>query len=81
MLPCRSRSIFKIHYGLDFGIHLSQLGTVTPKVYDGRTANCTLNFLFVELEGKAIGGVEDPVTFGEISYQFLNQTMVIVRLQ
>ena len=43
--------------------------------------NCILNFVFGELEGKAIGGVEGPVTFGEIAYQLLNQTMVVVRLQ
>jgi hypothetical protein len=42
--------------------------------------NCILNFLFGELEGKAIGGVEGPVTFGEIAYQLLNQTMVTVRV-
>lgn len=42
--------------------------------------NCILNFLFGELEGKAIGGVAGPVTFGEIAYQLLNQTMVVVRV-
>lgn len=42
--------------------------------------NCVLNYLFGELEGKAIGGVQGPVTFGEIAYQLLNQTFVMVRL-
>lgn len=42
--------------------------------------NCILNFLFGELEGKAIGGVEGPITFGEIAYQLLNQTLVQVRV-
>lgn len=42
--------------------------------------NCILNFLFGELEGKAIGGVAGPITFGEIAYQLLNQTMVIVKI-
>lgn len=45
------------------------------------SCNCILNFLFGELEGKAIGGVAGPITFGEIAYQLLNQTMVMVRLQ
>jgi hypothetical protein len=45
------------------------------------SCNCILNFLFGELEGKAIGGVEGPITFGEIAYQLLNQTMVMVRVQ
>lgn len=43
--------------------------------------NCILNFVFGELQDKAIGGVEGPFTFGEIGYQLLNQTMVVVRLQ
>ena len=42
--------------------------------------NCILNFLFGELEGKAIGGVQGPVTFGEIAYQLLNQTLVTIRI-
>lgn len=42
--------------------------------------NCILNFVFGELEGRAIGGVEGPITFGEIAYQLLNQTMVIVKV-
>lgn len=42
--------------------------------------NCILNFAFGELEGKAIGGVQGPVTFGEIAYQLLNQTMVMIRI-
>lgn len=44
------------------------------------SCNCILNYLFGSLEGKAIGGVAGPVTFGEIAYQLLNQTMVVVRL-
>jgi len=44
------------------------------------SCNCILNFLFGELEGKAIGGVQGPVTFGEIGYQLLNQTLVVLRV-
>lgn len=43
--------------------------------------NCILNFMFGGLEGKAIGGLAGPATFGEIAYQLLNQTMVVVRVQ
>lgn len=43
--------------------------------------NCILNFLYGELEGKAIGGVQGPATFGEIAYQLLNQTMVTIRIE
>jgi len=44
------------------------------------SCNCILNFVFGELEGKRIGGVEGPFTFGEIAYQLLNQTLVSVRI-
>jgi hypothetical protein len=57
----------------------AQLAQVDPKgVVLG--CNCILNFLFGELEGKAIGGIAGPVTFGEIAYQLLNQTLVMVRV-
>jgi hypothetical protein len=44
------------------------------------SCNCILNFLFGELEGKVIGGIQGPATFGEIAYQLVNQTMVTVRV-
>ncbi|MBT0668491.1 hypothetical protein HT136_08915 [Novosphingobium profundi] len=49
--------------------------------FDGAvwSCNCILNFLFGQLEGVAIGGVAGPVTFGEVAYQLLNQTMVVIR--
>jgi len=43
------------------------------------SCNCILNFLFGELEGKDIGGCAGPVTFGEIAYSLVNQTLVQVR--
>lgn len=43
--------------------------------------NCILNFVFGELENQAIGGIEGPITFGEIAYQLLNQTLVMIRIQ
>lgn len=42
--------------------------------------NCVLNFVFGELEGRAIGGIAGPITFGEIAYQLLNQTLVMIRV-
>jgi len=43
--------------------------------------NCVLNFVFGELEGKPIGGIQGPAAFGEIAYQLLNQTLVMVRVR
>jgi hypothetical protein len=38
--------------------------------------NCILNFLYADLEDKTTGGFVGPVTFGEIAYVLLNQTLV-----
>jgi hypothetical protein len=42
------------------------------------TVNCILNFLYAELDGKQTGEIKGPITFGEIAYLLLNQTMVHV---
>jgi hypothetical protein len=42
------------------------------------SVNCILNFLYAELEGKQTGEIKGPITFGEIAYLLLNQTMVHV---
>jgi hypothetical protein len=42
--------------------------------------NCILNFLYGELEGKKTGAITGPMTFGEIAYQLLNQTMVSLEI-
>ena len=42
------------------------------------SCNCILNFLYGGLEGKKIMGFVGPVTFGEIVYQLVNQTLVYV---
>jgi hypothetical protein len=38
--------------------------------------NCILNYLYAALEGKTTGGFVGPVTFGEVAYILLNQTLV-----
>lgn len=40
------------------------------------SCNCILNYLYSELEGKKTGEITGPMTFGEVAYQLLNQTMV-----
>jgi hypothetical protein len=40
------------------------------------SCNCILNYLYSELEGKKTADVTGPMTFGEIAYQLVNQTMV-----
>ncbi|TVZ37719.1 hypothetical protein P886_2063 [Alteromonadaceae bacterium 2753L.S.0a.02] len=45
------------------------------------SCNCILNFLYSELEGKKTGQFTGPMTFGEVAYQLLNQTMVYLTLE
>jgi hypothetical protein len=45
------------------------------------SCNCILNFLYGGLEGKNIKGFAGPVTFGEIAYQLVNQTLVYVTVE
>ncbi len=44
------------------------------------TCNCILNYLYSELEGKKTADITGPITFGEIAYQLLNQTMVYLNI-
>lgn len=45
------------------------------------SCNCILNFLYSDLEGKKTGSLTGPITFGEVAYQLLNQTMVYLTLE
>lgn len=47
----------------------------------GFSCNCVLNYLYSELEGKRTGHVTGPMTFGEVAYVLLNQTMVHLTLE
>ncbi len=42
--------------------------------------NCILNFLYGGLEGKRIGEFYGPITFGEVAYQLVNQTLVYLEV-
>lgn len=43
--------------------------------------NCILNYVYGELEGKRTGDFVGPITFGEIAYGLLNQTLVYMVLR
>lgn len=43
--------------------------------------NCILNYLYSELEGKKTGNVTGPITFGEVAYQLLNQTLAYMTFE
>jgi len=44
------------------------------------SCNCILNYLYGELEGKKLFGLFGPITFGEIAWQLLNQTLVYLQI-
>ena len=44
------------------------------------SCNCILNYLYGNLENRRTGAITGPMTFGEIGYQLLNQTMVYVSI-
>jgi hypothetical protein len=45
------------------------------------SCNCVLNYLYAELEGKKTGSIIGPITFGEIAYILLNQTLVYMSIE
>ena len=61
-------------YAAAFQSHISKISGADAVF----SCNCILNFLYGELEGKKIGEFTGPVTFGEIAYQLINQTLVYV---
>ncbi|HSD20745.1 MAG TPA: hypothetical protein VLC54_11945 [Anaeromyxobacter sp.] len=44
------------------------------------SCNCVVNFVNSSLEGRTTGDIVGPITFGEIAYQLLNQTMVYLTI-
>jgi hypothetical protein len=63
-----------LNYEKEFKSRLSKL-TDKDTIF---SCNCILNFLYGELEGKNIEAFDGPITFGEIAYQLVNQTLVYV---
>lgn len=45
------------------------------------SCNCILNYLHGDLQGRHTGPYQGPMSFGEIGYQLLNQTLVHLSLQ
>ncbi|MBW4972557.1 hypothetical protein KZZ08_02955 [Roseovarius mucosus] len=51
----------------------TQVGSAGEGSY---SCNCILNYVYGDMEGKLTAGFTGPVTFGEIAYVLLNQTLV-----
>lgn len=64
--------------------YIQQFMTMLPEKETPKMAfscNCILNYLYSELEGKKTGTITGPITFGEIAYQLLNQTMAYIEVK
>ncbi len=63
--------------------YLRAFGSVLPQraTSPAYACNCVLNYLYSNLEGKSTAGMTGPMTFGEIAYQLLNQTLVYLDIQ
>ncbi len=59
-------------YTGEFNKQLDALAKVDPVF----SCNCILNFLYGEFEGKPVQAFFGPITFGEVAYQLVNQTLV-----
>jgi hypothetical protein len=64
------------NYEKQFEVELSK-NNVTPFF----SCNCILNYLYANLEGKKTGDIVGPMTFGEVAYILLNQTMVYITIE
>lgn len=66
------------NYGAAF---TEQLRMISPSAHNiVFSCNCILNYLHSELEGRTTGPFVGPITFGEIAYQLLNQTLVYLEV-
>ena len=69
------------HHALPVADYVTEFASKIPKNLNGNIAfscNCILNYLHSGLEGKKTGDVACPITFGEVAYQLLNQTLAYV---
>jgi len=62
----------------DYKREFNTYASVSGDINAAFSCNCILNFLYGGLEGKTINSFKGPVTFGEIAYQLVNQTLVYV---
>jgi hypothetical protein len=65
----------------DYASAYAQCFNGDKKAADALSCNCILNFLYASLEGKTTGGYVGPITFGEVGFILLNQTLVRLRLE
>ena len=60
------------NYEKEFNTHLEKFKDIEAVF----SCNCILNFLYGDLENKSVKSLYGPITFGEVAYQLVNQTLV-----
>jgi hypothetical protein len=69
----------RYHHARPVEDYVEAFVSALPRGLTNRVAlscNCVVNFVNSSLEGRSTGEIVGPITFGEIAYQLLNQTMV-----
>ncbi len=74
--PIFKNTVYKFAKNVDNYMNKFEVSTLDIEPNSAFSCNCILNYLYGELEGKKINNVKGPITFGEIGYQLLNQTLV-----
>jgi hypothetical protein len=67
------------HHAKPVGDYVEAFVSALPSGLGDRLAfscNCIVNYVHSALEGRRTGDIVGPMTFGEIAYQLLNQTLV-----
>ncbi len=79
--PVFEDAVYRV--ALPVGDYIGAFEAATPTCTNSWvfSCNCILNYLFLELEGKQTADITGPITFGEIAYQLLNQTMVYLSVE
>jgi hypothetical protein len=60
----------------DYGAAFTEKLKTISSIETNFACNCVLNFVYGNLEGQKTGKMTGPMTWGEIGYMLLNQTMV-----
>ena len=62
--------------------YVTEFASKIPEIEDKLefSCNCILNFVYGDLENKTIKDFTGPITFGEIGYQLLNQTLTYMTI-
>ena len=76
--PVRKNLAYKI--AIPVSDYVAEFTKMVPSQEEAKdialSCNCILNYLYSELENKQTAGINGPITFGEIAYVLVNQTMV-----